>query len=362
MLNHHFSPAPLGNDLFFKFGGNSSFPVVGLWDAPETAANFNPATVARAYQYFLGRPSGPGELAGWDSALTTVTSYSQFVAAILSSPEYINVHSGTPVGFVTGLYHDILGRSASPAEVGQWLANINAGLSENEVANAIVTSAEAAQTVVTLNDWQSRYHFETQAWLGALYHDALGRYGSATELVPWEQALDQGAQSRANVVYTLMHSTEHYARVINGYYLTYLHRSADAAGLNAWLTLLGHGGTLDQVLHAILASPEYVAQHDGTVTAYVGALYVDLLGRTASAGEVSLWANSGLSLAGISDTLLHSPEHLNVILDGAYQSLLHRPIDAGSLIVWEGSLSAGGSFQDVLDAIFASSEYFELHR
>jgi hypothetical protein len=361
-LNHHFSPAPLGNDVFFKFGGNPAFPVVGLWDAPETPANFDPSTVERAYQFFLGRPLTSGELAGWNSALTSGTSYSQFLADVVSSPEYVNAHGGTAAGFVSGLYHDVLGRAPSAAEQGNWVANINAGLPESTVAYDIITSAEATNAVASLNDWQSRFHFETKAWVGALYHDTLGRYGSAAELVPWEQALDQGAESRADVVNTLMHSTEHYTHVINGYYETYLGRAVDQGGLAAWLNLLQNGGSLDQVLEAIVSSPEYFARHGGTLVGYVGALFGDVLGRHGSQTEVAAWANSGLSQAAIADAFLHSAEHLNNILDAAYQTYLHRPIDVPSLAGWEAFLGAGGSYEDVLDSIFGSQEYFQLNR
>jgi hypothetical protein len=52
---------------------------------------------------------------------------------------------------------------------------------------------------------------------------------------------------------------------VNGYYLAYLHRPAEPAGLNGWVSVLApgplHGGLTDeQVIAALVASDEYFSK------------------------------------------------------------------------------------------------------
>ena len=45
-------------------------------------------------------------------------------AGILGSDEYYCRHGGTPEGFVTGLYREVLGREPACAEVASWVCNL----------------------------------------------------------------------------------------------------------------------------------------------------------------------------------------------------------------------------------------------
>jgi hypothetical protein len=69
------------------------------------------------YQRYLGRAADPGGLQGWVSVLGSVN----VEAGILGSAEYYSRHGGTPAGFVTGLYVEVLGRQPAAAEVQVWL-------------------------------------------------------------------------------------------------------------------------------------------------------------------------------------------------------------------------------------------------
>jgi hypothetical protein len=361
-LNHPFSPTPLGSDLFFKFGGNPAFPFVGTFDPPETPLNFDPTPLQRAYQFFLGRQMSSNELAAWNAAMQNGVDYQHFLATILSSPEYLADHGGTLAGMIAGDYQDMLGRPANPAEIGQVVAAIQTGYSTGSFAYSLVTSQEAANSVSTGTDWQARFHHQTVTWISSLYHDTLGRFGTPSEIQQWGTAIESGSESRSAVAGAFLNSTEHWTQVVNNYYQTYLGRSADPAGLSASIAFLQQGGSLDQLLQGIFSSSEFFALHGNSMPAFVGSLYGDVLGRTANTAELNGWVHSGLNRSAISNFFLQSNERIVRDVSSMYQTYLGRPIDAAGLVNVEAFINSGGRIQDLLDGIFASTEYWNLHR
>src|SRR5262249_47146872 len=82
--------------------------------------------VAAAYHRYLGRaPDGPG-LTGWVTLMEHGFSDERLEAYFLGSVEYISHHGGTPQGWITGMYQDLLQRTPSAAEVDAWV-NVIAG-------------------------------------------------------------------------------------------------------------------------------------------------------------------------------------------------------------------------------------------
>ena len=72
------------------------------------------------YRHYLGRPVDEVGLQAWLPQLAN----GHPEAGILGSPEYYNRHGGTPQGFVTGLYVDVLGRQPSANEVQSWVIRL----------------------------------------------------------------------------------------------------------------------------------------------------------------------------------------------------------------------------------------------
>jgi hypothetical protein len=81
------------------------------------------------------------------------------------------------------------------------------------------------------------------------------------------------------------------APLVQSWYQTYLGRSADAPGLDAWLQQVRQGASLGMVQAGILASDEYYARHAYTPESFVQGLYADVLRRTASPEEVYVWVD-----------------------------------------------------------------------
>jgi hypothetical protein len=129
-----------------------------------------------------------------------------------------------------------------------------------------------------------------------------------------------------------------------------------------YFCLTSHIAVVISIPDRIFASSEFFALHGNSMPAFVGSLYGDLLGRTASTAEINGWANSGLSRNAISNFFLQSNERLVRDSNSIYRTYLGRPIDAPSLVNVEAFINTGGRIQDLLDGIFTSTEYWDLHR
>ncbi len=85
------------------------------------------------------------------------------------------------------------------------------------------------------------------------------------------------------------------ADLVDSWYIRYLGRHVDPAGLSDQLRAIRHGTPLDVIEACILASPEYYIRNGNTPEGFVAALYRDVLGRRAGAHEFSRQVNHVLS-------------------------------------------------------------------
>jgi hypothetical protein len=123
----------------------------------------------------------------------------------------------------------------------------------------------------------------TQGFVQSLYHDLLGREGSASDLTFWTNVFT--ANGQAAVVTGIMNSTEGQNHLINSLYLRYLNRPADTIGLSFWSAVLASGG-LEAVTAGILSSQEFLSRSSANpITAY----YLALLNRTPRTDELAFW-------------------------------------------------------------------------
>jgi hypothetical protein len=166
----------------------------------------------------------------------------------------------------------------------------------------------------------------------------------------------------STVVQDIEQSTEYLNDEVNGLYVHYLKRSADTMGLQGWTNLLAGGGTIEQVIDGIVSSPEYFALQGNSNSGFVKGLYQDILGRTASPGEVQGWVNalSGATRAQVAMGFLTSQEYRINLVDSYYIQYLSRPADPGGEAGWANALAAGMTDQAVLARIFGSPEGYAL--
>jgi hypothetical protein len=186
-------------------GASPSAVVGGI----EGSREFIGDVVQALYQHYLGRPADPTGLAAWSQALASGVSLEQVTADILVSPEYMAEHRLPPapgqspnLGFVQGLYLQVLGRLGSAAEWAAWTAALDkGGLTWQQAALDLLTSLE--------------------------YDTDLVNGGSP-----------------------------HYAPMWQGFYPEFLSRGAEPAGLSIWVGALQKGMSDQAALAGILGSPE----------------------------------------------------------------------------------------------------------
>ena len=127
--------------------------------------------------------------------LTEGASLDEVQAMILGSDEYYLLSGGTDAGFLAAVYDAVLHRAVDASGASGWGQLLTQGGSREQVALAILGSAESDQ--VTLGDG---------------YHALLGRDADAMGLSAWGTALQNGL-SDEDFAALLIASDEYFARI-----------------------------------------------------------------------------------------------------------------------------------------------------
>ncbi len=205
-----------------------------------------------------------------------------------------------------------------------------------------------------------------EQFVQALYLDVLGRTGSKAELDGWVVLFNSGfsqTDDQAAIAAGIETSPEGRDHLVKGWYETFLGRSAVGGEEQGWVNQLLAGAPEEQVLSAILATPEFYSRAQtlgGSGTPdqnYVQALYQRLLGRAGSDAEVTGWINvlPQLGRQGVAVRFLVSGEYRTDLVQSYYELLLHRPADTQGLDGW---VSSGLGELGVRVGIEASAEFF----
>jgi len=219
---------------------------------------------------------------------------------------------------------------------------------------------------VTIGGQNVRMNFSPQddAYIAHLYMTALGRSASNAEVGYWEAVL-QGWGGPAVVANDINHSPEALKRIVDGWYLSYLGRSPHNGEEQGWITLLERGSTEESVLSGILASQEFYSRQAALNSsassnqAYIESLYTLLLGRTPSATELASWLTRlpSVGRAGVAEGFVLSSEFRQNTVYADYSNILHRSLlpSLTEISIWANS---GLSLLDVSIGIESSYEFF----
>jgi hypothetical protein len=150
--------------------------------------------VVNAYRRYLGRAPGAAESGRWIRSMQQGMTDERVEASILGSAEYAARHPGGPGAWVSGVFHDLLGRGPGGTEVAFWTGYLSSGKPPADAAYAIATSRERA--AITVRDDYRLY---------------LGRAASPAEVNQWVTRLVQ-ATTDESVVAVLVGSPEYYQR------------------------------------------------------------------------------------------------------------------------------------------------------
>ncbi|WP_198119307.1 DUF4214 domain-containing protein [Massilia rhizosphaerae] len=166
---------------------------------------------------------------------------------------------------IATLYVGTLGRAVDHSGLEYWVGQENSGVSLSSIANALVTSGEAAQKYGSLS---------STAYVDQMYMNLFGRHVVGSEANVWVNELNSGV-TRGNVTLDIIHSaqnstgTDHDALVNRGtvsetYAATYqLNNSAEAATAIAAVT--SNADTVQVALTGVQHDMGWMA---ATVTTY----------------------------------------------------------------------------------------------
>src|SRR5262249_48117028 len=155
---------------------------------------------------------------------------------------------------VDALYVTFLNRVETPAERAGWVAAFQNGMSEIQISQLFLSSAE----------YQAA-HASDASFIDSLYQNVLGRVETPSEQAGWLSFLQSGGTRDQTEVFFLT-ATEHYQRIVDLDYFTLLGRGADPGGEAAATNFLVASNTLpngapqaalDQVAETLLASDEF---------------------------------------------------------------------------------------------------------
>jgi hypothetical protein len=198
------------------------------------------------------------------------------------------------------------------------------------------------------------------AYVDTLYLDFLHRSGDVTNPLDaggWVTLLTQGTPATA-VANAIAHSQEALGVAVDGLYHRFLGRDSDPAGRAGFVGWLQSGATLEAVIDAMLASPEYQS-HCNADADFVQSLYQDLLHRTGDFSEITGWLAQlpQLGRSGLAQDFLSSPEYRAWEVGDDYAQLLHRsqPPSAAEVNGWASS----GLDILTIDAFIAASPEFQ---
>jgi subtilisin family serine protease len=210
----------------------------------------------------LGIPNTP-------PAPPTYTS-DQIEGFILASDEFWSRAGSTNSGFVTALYHSLLGRDPDARGLSDWTNAMNAGTSRAQVIQGFQTSLEAATTKVAR--WYTTYFGLKQS---------LDSLKANPYVLSWAQSLMSGGTNeslQASLITSSTYASLHGDTsdgVVSGWYDDLLGRPADAGGLATWSNVLATSSNPFNVARAFQAGSE-------SKLAEVARMYQVDLGRGGS--------------------------------------------------------------------------------
>lgn len=146
-------PEPAGFNHFVGLlqGGTSRSQLIQIIQGSNEA---KVTEVARWYQEELGWAEplatlkvDPGVM-HWAGMLDTGVSDDDVLNMILATNDFFAAQGGTAIGFVTGLYHALLGRDPDPAGLNHFIGLYQAGMSRTNLIRVIQNSFEARRTEV----------------------------------------------------------------------------------------------------------------------------------------------------------------------------------------------------------------------
>ena len=212
------------------------------------------------------------------------------------------------------------------------------------------------------SDWFSISGFtpaQAEQVVRALYQDVLGRGPDPAGLANWTSAVLTTGNAQV-VARGLVYSPERMNTLVVAQYRSALLRDPEPVGRDSWVRYLEASRSLTSLQVSIYGSPESLQRlGGGDLRAWAGALYVALLGRTASVSERQYWVDftSLHGRAAVVASIARSDEAGMRRLTVYYQTFLQRGVDPSGRGAFLSMMAGRGDF-DVPLNLGISSEYW----
>jgi hypothetical protein len=199
---------------------------------------------------------------------------------------------------------------------------------------------------------------ESEPFVRAAYADFVARSPSQADLDHWKPRAVT-ADGRAQLVHALAYSSESLGAIVDGYYQDALGRPADAAGRQYWTGQIQRGMPPADLAVRFYASTEHFEGVKGDLRRWVDGLYVDFFGRSADAAGRAHWAAAAQAFGrpAVVRALHDSTESMRLRIGDAYDRLLGRSADAVGLQHWTTMLRWTRNDVHLAETLATSAEY-----
>ncbi|MCI0456098.1 MAG: DUF4394 domain-containing protein [Gemmataceae bacterium] len=202
-----------------------------------------------------------------------------------------------------------------------------------------------------------------QQFVSAAYVKFLGRFPGSVDFNFWLPVL--GNQGQNAVANGIARSAEAATFTVRNFYVNFLAREADPAGLQFHVNLLLTTQSEEQTLSSILASDEFFARAQTLISTgtpeqrYVAALYQLLLNRTAGDADFAFWVPvvTSQGRGAVALGIQQSAEYRSLQIASFYSTLLNRqtPAPQDGIDFW---LSTGLDLLSIKVGFASSAEFF----
>jgi hypothetical protein len=173
-----------------------------------------------------------------------------------------------------------------------------------------------------------------------------------------------GGDDTANVATAIDTSVEYYDRVVTAYYQKFLDQPASQSqlGVSHWVSQMMSGVTDEEVIAALVGSPEYQAVWRITTPAeLIDQMYHDLLGRPPTPADSERWQNvlSSSNAMTVALDIESSTEYRSDLIAQLYQDDLDRLPDPTGVSHFLGLLAGGDTDEQVIAQLVGSAEFLD---
>ncbi len=239
--------------------------------ALDFTADTTAALVLRLYDAALGRAAEGSGQQYWIQALNGGMDAIEAAADFVSSAEFTASLGGdtSNTAFVSVLYANLRGTSATPEEVAYWTGQLDAGMDRPTVLLAFAQSDEqraATADTVAAGIWTLD---QDAAQIARLYESVLGRRPDVDGMTYWVQQKAAGMEL-GKIGFSLFSSNENMwkfggeepgeAQIVDMLFQNALGRQADAEGMAYWTSILSDSdeAALTSTILGISESEEHV--------------------------------------------------------------------------------------------------------